>query len=105
MVSLPAAWAERTYGADISAADVSAVAVTNWRRDSFFRDMAFPSQGEPMTEQKSLLLLLLSPPGPARDRAPGACGDFFVTIRAELFRRVEKSDAAMVRTYVADCFV
>jgi hypothetical protein len=49
MVSVPAARAERTKGADISAADVSAVAATNCRRDSFFRDMAFPSQGEPMT--------------------------------------------------------
>jgi hypothetical protein len=44
MVSEPAARAERMKGADISAAEVSAVAATNCRRDSFFRDMALPSQ-------------------------------------------------------------
>jgi hypothetical protein len=44
MLSVPAARADWIKGADISAADVSAVAATNCRRDSFFRDMALPSQ-------------------------------------------------------------
>jgi hypothetical protein len=40
MVRLPAALAERTKGALIIAADDSAVAATNCRRVSLFRDMA-----------------------------------------------------------------
>src|SRR6476620_9265807 len=39
MVSLPAARAVRIYGAEISAADDMAVAATNCRRESFFRDI------------------------------------------------------------------
>src|ERR1044072_9930327 len=40
--SLPAAWAPRTYGAVTRAADDSAVAAMNCRRESFLRDMWFP---------------------------------------------------------------
>src|SRR5260370_5120263 len=45
MVSLPAALAVRIYGADISAADDMAVAATNCRRESFFRDIWRSSLG------------------------------------------------------------
>jgi hypothetical protein len=41
IASLPAAWADRTNGAVINAADDSALAATNCRRESLFRDMAF----------------------------------------------------------------
>jgi hypothetical protein len=71
--SLPAAFAVRMYGAVINAADDSAVAATNCRRESFLRDMIYSLPGEPivMSEIRLLFLFLHLPAGP-QSRLPDA---------------------------------
>jgi hypothetical protein len=64
----------------MSAADDSAVAATNCRRDSFVRDIGLPS----------LLSEIILPPSDPASKVCAKCGDFVHEIRAELMAAVEK---------------
>src|SRR3954452_8037891 len=66
-VSLPAACAPRTYGAVISAADVSAVAATNCRRESLLRDMTYSLPGANHDERNSACCCYFSICRPSSD--------------------------------------
>src|SRR3954451_23445143 len=71
IVSLPAAYAPRTYGAVINAADVSAVAATNCRREIFLRDIAYSLPGEPIVMSEiDRYLYFPSPAKPQRGHCP-----------------------------------
>src|SRR3954447_16616526 len=76
-VSLPAACAPRTYGAVINAADVSAVAATNCRRESFLRDMTYSLPGAMMS--KTQLAVLVSPSA-GLGRSDGCRGDVEISL-------------------------
>jgi hypothetical protein len=71
----------------ISAADVAAVAATNCRRESFFRDMAFPPWWANRKCLKSRSCCSASQAG------LGPAEISLTVIRAELMASVEKPDA------------
>src|SRR6478736_3609256 len=97
MVSLPAARAVRIYGAEISAADDMAVAATNCRRESFFRDI-WRSSLVSQSRGKSRCYFFFPAGGQYGPLA--VVGDFVARIRAELPASVEKSGAWRRRTNV-----
>src|SRR4051812_42197414 len=88
--SLPAAWAPRTYGAVIIAADVSAVAATNCRRESFLWDMAFPL----CCARFLLVFAFLRPASHHMERRGG--GDFVVRSEQNCLRLSRKHVGSII---------